>query len=112
VSEWRDDIAAFLSRELIEAAVDWNVAVRPPQAGVDYHAFADPSGGLGDSFTAAVAHRDADGWCVLDCLNETVAPFDPAQATAEIAATLKAYGIEGDLRQVCGAMGGGRVFAQ
>ena len=60
-AQWRDDIAAFLSRELIESAVDRDVLVRPPQAGVDYHAFADPSGGLGDSFTAAIAHRDADG---------------------------------------------------
>jgi hypothetical protein len=92
-AEWRDDVSAFLSRELIEGAVDKGVVARPPEAGVDYHAFADPSGGLGDSFTAAVAHRDADGRCVLDCLHETRAPFDPAQATLEIAKTLKAYGI-------------------
>ena len=93
LAEWRDDIAAFLSRELIESAIDSNVVVRPPVPGVDYHAFADPSGGLGDSFTCAVAHRDADGKAVLDCLHETVAPFDPAQATAEIAKTLKAYSV-------------------
>jgi hypothetical protein len=68
--EWRDDIAAFLSRELIEAAVSRGVTVRPPQAGLDYHAFADPSGGLGDAYTAAVAHREADGSCVLDCLHD------------------------------------------
>jgi hypothetical protein len=30
LAEWRDDIAAFLSRELIEAAVDKGVVVRPP----------------------------------------------------------------------------------
>ena len=93
LAEWRDDIAAFLSRELIEAAVDRGVTVRPPESGVDYHAFAGPSGGLGDSFTAAIAHRGADGSCVLDCLHETRAPFDPAVATREIAGTLKAYGI-------------------
>lgn len=93
LAEWRDDIAAFQSRELIEAAVDNNVVVRPPEPGVDYHAFADPSGGLGDSFTAAVAHRDADGRAILDCLHEVHAPFDPAVATREIAQTLKAYGI-------------------
>lgn len=91
LAEWRDDIAAFLSRELIEGAVDRGVTVRPRQAGLDYHAFADPSGGLGDSFACAVAHRDAEGRCVLDALHETVPQFDPAQATAEIARTLKAY---------------------
>jgi hypothetical protein len=46
LGEFRDDIAAFLSRELIEAAVDRGVVVRPPEQGIDYHAFADPSGGL------------------------------------------------------------------
>ena len=93
LAEWRDDIAAFLSRELIEGAVDRGVTVRPPLPGVDYHAFADPSGGLGDSFTAAVAHRESDGQVVLDCVIETTPPFDPAAATKEIAATLRAYGI-------------------
>jgi hypothetical protein len=93
LGEWRSDISAFLSRELIESAVDRNVVVRLPEPGVDYHAFADPSGGLGDSFTCAVAHRDADGRAVLDALHETVAPFDPAQATREIAGVLKAYGV-------------------
>ena len=93
LAEWRDDIAAFLSRELIESAVERGVTVRPPEAGVEYFAFADPSGGLGDSFTAAIAHRDADGKAILDCLHEVRAPFDPAVATREIAATLKAYGV-------------------
>jgi hypothetical protein len=93
LAEWRDDIAAFLSRELIEAAVDRDVVVRPPQPNTDYHAFADPSGGISDAFSCAVAHREADGSCVLDCLHEVLAPFDPAVATREIAATLKAYGI-------------------
>ena len=92
-AQWRDDIAAFLSRELVEAAVDAGVVVRPPVSGVSYDAFVDPSGGLGDSFAAAIAHKDDDGACVLDCLHETVAPFDPAAATAEIAKTLKSYGV-------------------
>ena len=52
-----------------------------------------PSGGLGDAMTAAVAHRDAEGLCLLDCLIEINPPFDPAHATREIAATLKSYGI-------------------
>jgi hypothetical protein len=93
LAEWRDDIAAFLSRELVEAVVERGVVVRAPQPDIDYHAFADPSGGLGDSFTAAVAHRGADGACVLDCLIEINPPFDPAVATREIAATLKSSGI-------------------
>ena len=64
-----------------------------PSSGVAYDAFCDPSGGLGDSFACAIAHKEDDGACVLDCLHETVAPFDPAAATKEIAATLKLYGV-------------------
>jgi hypothetical protein len=92
-AQWRDDVSAFLSRELIESAVDRGVVVRAPEQGIDYHAFADPSGGISDSLACAIAHRDADGRAILDCLHETVAPFDPAQATAAIAKVLKAYGV-------------------
>jgi hypothetical protein len=93
LAEWRDDVAAFLSRELIEGAVDRDTVVRPPVDGEQYFAFADPSGGLGDSFTCGIAHRDGDRRAALDCLTEAAPPFDPAQATADIAKTLKAYGI-------------------
>jgi hypothetical protein len=91
-ASWRDDIAAFLSRELIESAVDVGVTVRPPVDGEAYFAFADPSGGIADSFTCGIAHRDGDGRAILDCLHEVAPPFDPAVATKDIAKTLKAYG--------------------
>jgi hypothetical protein len=42
-SQWRDDLSSYISRELLDAAVDRGVAVRPPVAGTSYHAFADPS---------------------------------------------------------------------
>ena len=58
-----------------------------------YFSFADPSGGVSDAFSCAVAHREASGAVVLDALHETVAPFDPAQATAAVAKLLKAYGV-------------------
>jgi hypothetical protein len=93
LAEWRDDIAAFLSRELVEGAIDKGVTARPPESGIEYFGFADPSGGLGDSYTCGIAHRDDDGRCILDALHERKAPFDPAEATAEIAALLKSYSI-------------------
>jgi hypothetical protein len=93
LAEWRDDVTAFLSRELIESSVDRGVLVRAPRADEFYSAFADPSGGLGDSFTAGISHRDDDGHVVLDCLMEVVPPFDPAVATQEIVRTLKEYGV-------------------
>ena len=91
LGEFRDDISGFLSRALVEGAVDHGVTVRPPVRGMLYRAFADPSGGAHDSFTAAIAHKEGDV-AILDCLIEVAAPFNSSQATAMIATTFKQYG--------------------
>jgi hypothetical protein len=90
-SQWRDDLATFLPRDLLEAAVDSNVKVRPPIANTKYFCFADPSGGSHDSFALAIAHREPNGIVVLDLLYERHAPFNPSEVVAEIAALLKTY---------------------
>jgi hypothetical protein len=92
LSEWRDDLSTFISRELLDAAVDRGVVVRPPVAGISFFAFADPSGGAHDSFTMGVSHREKDETVVLDLLFERKAPFNPSEVTEEIAALLKSYG--------------------
>lgn len=89
---WRDDLVNFLDLALIENAVDPGVTVRPPQPRLSYIAFADPSGGRGDSFTCAIAHVDGET-AVLDAVYEKRAPFDPSVAVAEIAALLDSYGL-------------------
>jgi len=91
LSEWRDDVDAFLPRDLIEAAVDRGVKARPPVSGVRYFAFIDPSGGVADSYTLAVSHREASGVIVLDAMREIVPPFNAEGATAELAAIVKTY---------------------
>lgn len=102
LAEWRDDIGAFLDRALVEAAVETGRLVRPPVAGIRYVAFCDPSGGSSDSMTLAIAHADGAGAArtgVLDCLVERTAPFNPTEVAAEMASTLKTYGlkqVEGD----------------
>jgi hypothetical protein len=60
LAEWRDDVSTFLPRDVIDAAVDYDVVVRPPIPDVIYHGACDPSGGVSDSFTAAVAHAEGD----------------------------------------------------
>jgi hypothetical protein len=93
-SEWRDDLATFLSPDLLDAAVEPGVLVRPPLSDVAYHAFADPSGGRGDSFTASIAHREyRDGGerTVVDLVYERFAPFNPSEVIEEIAALLRSY---------------------
>jgi hypothetical protein len=61
-------------------------------AGTSFKAFADPSGGVSDSFAMAIAHREKDGAVVLDLLHERRAPFNPSEGTEEIAKLLKSYG--------------------
>ncbi len=67
LGEWRDDIANYLSRDLIESAV--GVIVRPPVRGSLYSAFCDPSGGVSDSFSLAISHAEGEE-ILLDCLVE------------------------------------------
>jgi hypothetical protein len=92
LSQWRDDLTNFLDRMLVESAIDRGIVARPPQQGVTYVGFTDPSGGRGDAFTAAVGHRDGAVLCV-DALYERRAPFDSDQTIDEVAALLKSYGV-------------------
>jgi hypothetical protein len=90
LSEWRDDLVSYISRDLLDAAVDRGVTVRPPLPGLFYRSFCDPSGGVSDSFTAAVAHAEGET-AMLDWAIEVKAPFVPAEAVAQIAAVLRSY---------------------
>jgi hypothetical protein len=94
LAEWREDLASYIDRALIEAAVDVGVVVRPRIPDVTYHAFCDPSGGSSDSMALAIAHREEDT-VILDCLVEKPAPFNAAAVTAEMAKTLCEYGLSG-----------------
>ena len=92
--QFRRDIEAFISREVIDACVVPHRHELPRMLGVAYVAFCDPSGGSSDSMTLAVAHRDkVSGNAVLDCVREVRAPFNPSDATWELAQTLKQYGV-------------------
>ncbi len=91
-AEFRSDLSGWCDRALIEGAVNRGVTVRPPVPGFSYVAFCDPSGGAKDSFTAAVAHAEGN-IAVLDCLIEIRSPFNPDEATAQIASVLKSYGV-------------------
>ncbi|HEX4113638.1 MAG TPA: terminase large subunit [Stellaceae bacterium] len=93
LSQWRDDLASYVPRELLEAAVDRGVTVRPPLPDMHYFAFGDPSGGVHDSFTAGIAHREGDV-AVVDALFERVPPFNPSSVTEEISDLLKSYRVD------------------
>jgi hypothetical protein len=91
--EFRTDLADFVSRETVDAVNMWDRSELPPEPGVTYSAFVDPSGGVSDSLTLAVAHLSRNAVCVLDSLLECRPPFDPEQAVAQCATLLRRYGV-------------------
>ncbi len=92
-AEWRGDLADFISREVVDAAVIEGRHELPPVAGQHYVGFVDASGGSADSMTMAVAHRDRDGRSILDAVREVRPPFSPESVVEEFCALLKAYRI-------------------
>ena len=91
-AEFRDDLADFITREAIDAVTAWGRRELPPEPGVAYASFVDPSGGANDAMTLAVAHQEGDIG-VLDALVEIRPPFDPDQAVAECAAVLRRFSV-------------------
>ena len=98
-AEWgysfRENLTGFLTRAVVEAAVDHGVSERGPGAGfgVEYKCFVDASGGRRDSFVACVAHS-VGNQSVLDLIMEFPAPCSPKEVVASISQTLQAYGID------------------
>ena len=92
-AEFRDDLADFVTREVVDAVTCWGRSELPPEPGIQYAAFCDPSGGISDSMTLAVAHLRDGAVCVLDAVLECRPPFDPEVAVAECTAVLNRFGI-------------------
>jgi hypothetical protein len=92
LGEFRDDIAAFVDPEAVEACIIKGRRELPANRGTQYIAFVDPSGGSSDSMTLAICHRDGDR-VVMDCLRERRPPFSPDDVVLEFAAALKSYGV-------------------
>jgi hypothetical protein len=91
-AQFRSDIAAFISRDAIEACVSAGVLERAPLSDARYFGFVDPSGGSADSFTLAISHCE-ENVAVLDAIREVRPPFSPESVVAEFATLLKTYGI-------------------
>jgi hypothetical protein len=92
-AEFRDDLADFVTREAVDAVTMWDRHELPPTPGVVYLAFCDPSGGVSDAMTLAIAHLDHNAICVLDAVLEVRPPFDPAAAVNECVALCRRYGV-------------------
>ncbi len=92
-SEWREDIEAFITAELVEAVMIPSRHELPKIDGADYFGFIDPSGGRQDAFTMGICHREGSGKIVLDVLRERRPPFQPQGVVAEFANVLKSFNI-------------------
>jgi hypothetical protein len=93
MAEFRSDIDAFVSRDVIDAAVVPGRYELPPMPGITYMPFVDPAGGSGqDSMVLSIFHHDRERDCfVQDFVRERKPPYSPADVTAEFVAALKAY---------------------
>jgi hypothetical protein len=91
--EFRTDLADFVTRETVDAVTMWDRSELPPEPGAAYSAFVDPSGGVSDSLTLAIAHLGHNAVCMLDAALEVRPPFDPEAAVEQCATLLRRYGV-------------------
>ncbi|WP_022964869.1 hypothetical protein [Halopseudomonas pelagia] len=89
-AEFRSDVESFVSIEAVEACTRPGQVELPPAESVTYTAFVDPSGGVADSFTLAIGHRDGNT-AVIDCARAIKPPFSPESVVVEYCALLKSY---------------------
>ncbi|RUV08166.1 hypothetical protein EOA79_01475 [Mesorhizobium sp. M1A.F.Ca.IN.020.03.2.1] len=100
LAEWREDIEAFVSLDVVERCIRTDLSVRKPEKARcgSYVAFVDPSGGSSDAMTLGIAHLDGD-MALLDALLEERPPFSPDSVVKKFADFLKTYeisSVEGD----------------
>jgi hypothetical protein len=92
-AEFREDISAYLTDELIEAAMPGRLKRGPRLSAV---AFCDMSGGVSDSAALGIAHSetvDGETIVLLDHLEVVPAPHKPAAVAGQFAETLKRFGL-------------------
>ncbi|MFZ3327278.1 MAG: terminase family protein, partial [Methylocella sp.] len=92
-AEFRDDLGDYITREAVDAVVCWGRSELPPEPGVTYATFCDPSGGVNDAMTLAVVHLRDGAICVLDAVLEVRPPFDPEVAVSACTAVLRRFGV-------------------
>ncbi len=91
-AEFRQDVEAYVSREVLKRLVSPEVKEREPEAGRIYRAFVDMSGGSNESAAIAIAHQEGVR-VVLDAVRERKGPHSPEAVTEEFATLLKRYGL-------------------
>lgn len=90
LGEFRDDVAAYLTREVVEAVVVKERTEIRPDYGTEYSAFVDLSGGRSDDSALCIAHRE-ERVVVVDLLRRYRPPSNPYAIIGEMVEELKRY---------------------
>jgi hypothetical protein len=89
---FRSDLEDFISEEIVEAITREERFEIPYVYGANYVAFVDPSGGMADDMTMAIAHSEGD-MTILDAIRVVKSPSNPDTTVHEFSQTLKQYHI-------------------
>jgi hypothetical protein len=96
LGEFRDDVAGYITRKVIEGLVTTGCPERLPRPHTTYVAFADLSGGRADDAALAIAHRvrvpHYGCRVVVDYARRWRPPFSPQAIIEEMAEELRRYG--------------------
>ena len=94
LAQFRPDLEAFVSREIVDSCVSGYDELGP-RSDTIYRGFIDPSGGSEDSMTLAIAHKTPkpEEMIVIDVIREARPPFSPEAVVDDFAALCKLYRI-------------------
>ena len=92
LAEFRDDVAAYVDRAVVEAATATGTPERLPRPHTTYTAFADLSGGRNDDAALCVAHREGDK-VIIDYARRWRPPHSPQAVIEDMSEELRRYGI-------------------
>ena len=92
-------LVAFLSDDLIDAAVDHGRPLElPPREDIVYRAFADVCAGRSDATAICIGHTEGETF-VVDVVRGHPAPHNPADVVAELGALARQYRCYQDYRR-------------
>lgn len=91
LAQFRDDVASFLTPQLIECATRPKPLVVPRMAKARYFAFCDPAGGGADEFTLAIGHSEEGGRIIVDLVAGRQG--SPAEIVRQFSEVMGHYGV-------------------
>ena len=106
LAQFRSDLESLFTRNALDACVIRDRFELAPMLGVAYVGFVDPSGGPSDSFTLAIAHRDALGRPVWIWSAKLSRPSHPRPSASNSRLTSNAISVPGCSPTVRGSVAG------